>query len=79
MVDKPPHEVWFGKKSSITHLIVLRCDAFMNVPKEKRRKMHSKENKCIFIGFKYGVKGYKMWNPITRKTHTLEVLSLTHK
>ena len=30
--------------------------------------MHNKEKKCIFIGFKYGVKGYKMWNPITRKT-----------
>jgi hypothetical protein len=24
--------------------------------------------KCIFIGYKDGVKGYKLWNPETKKT-----------
>ena len=23
--------------------------------------------KCIFIGYKDGLKGYKLWNPVTRK------------
>jgi hypothetical protein len=26
------------------------------------------DEKCIFIGYKYGVKGYKLWNPETKNT-----------
>lgn len=29
--------------------------------------MDSKSEKCIFIGYKYGLKGYKLWNPTTGK------------
>ena len=29
--------------------------------------MDSKSEKCIFIGYKDGLKGYKLWNPLTRK------------
>ena len=29
--------------------------------------MDDKEKKCIFIGYNDGVKGYKLWNPVTRK------------
>ena len=29
--------------------------------------MDSKYEKCIFIGYKDGLKGYKLWNPLTRK------------
>ena len=29
--------------------------------------MHSKSEKCIFIGYKDGLKGYNLWNPVTRK------------
>ena len=39
----------------------------MCVPKEKRRKLDNKEQKCIFFGYKDGVKGYKICTPITRK------------
>ena len=57
----------FGKKPSIAHLIVFGCDAFMHVPKEKRSKLDNKAEKCIFVGYKDGIKGYKLWNPVTRK------------
>jgi len=40
---------------------------FLHVPKEKRTKLDSKSKKCIFIGYKDGLKGYKLWNPVTRK------------
>ena len=26
-----------------------------------------KSEKCIFIGYKDGLKDYKLWNPVTRK------------
>ena len=29
--------------------------------------MDSKSEKCIFIGYKDGLKGYRLWNPVTRK------------
>ena len=46
---------------------VFGCDAYVHVPKEKRTKLDSKFEKCIFIGYKDGLKGYKIWNPVTRK------------
>ena len=55
-VDKTPHEVWYGKKPSIAHLRVFGCDTFMRVPKEKRRKMDNKVEKCIFASYKDGIK-----------------------
>ena len=64
---KTPHEVWTGKKPSLSHLRVFGCDAYVHVPKEKRTKLDNKSEKCIFIGYKDGLKGYKLWNPETRK------------
>ena len=40
----------------------------MHVPKEKRNKLDNKAKKCIFVGYKDGIKGYKLWNLVTRKT-----------
>jgi hypothetical protein len=68
LVDTNPHEVWSGKKPSIAHLKVFVHDAFLHVPKEKRNKMDKKEAKCIFIGYKEGMKGNKLWDPASRRT-----------
>jgi hypothetical protein len=66
--DKTPHEVWYGRKPSLQHLRVFGCDVYVHVPKENRSKMYKKAKKCIFIGYKDGVKGYKLWNLETKKT-----------
>jgi hypothetical protein len=66
--DKTPHEVWTGKKPSLEHLRVFGCDAYVHVPKENRSKLDNKAKKCIFIGYKDGVKSYNIWNPETKKT-----------
>eukprot|EP00253_Pinus_taeda_P023030 PITA_23030 len=47
--DKTPQEVWPSKKPSLSHLRVFGCDAYVHVPKEKRTKLDSKFEKCIFI------------------------------
>ena len=65
--DKTPQEVWTIKKPSLSHLRVFGCDSYVHVPKEKRTMLDSKSKKCIFIGYKDGLKGYKLWNPVTRK------------
>jgi hypothetical protein len=46
----------------MTHLMVFGCDVYVHIPKENRSKLDKKAEKCIFIGYKYGLKGYKVWN-----------------
>jgi hypothetical protein len=65
--DKNPQEVWTGKEPSFTHIKVFGCDAYVHVPKENMSKLDKKDEKCILIGYKDGLKGYKLWNPKTKK------------
>jgi hypothetical protein len=62
LVNMTPNEVWYGKKPWVAHLKLFSYDAFVHVSKEKRSKLDKKEVKCIFIGHKEGMKGYKLWN-----------------
>jgi hypothetical protein len=56
IVESTPHEVWFGKNPSLSHLRVFGCNAFVHVPKEKRNKLDNKAVKCIFNGYNDGMK-----------------------
>ena len=64
---KTPHEEWIGKKSSLSHLRVFRCDEYVHVRKEKITNMDIRYEMCIFIGYKDGLKGYNIWNQETSK------------
>jgi hypothetical protein len=46
---------------------VFGCDAYVHVSKENRSKLDNKDENYVFIGYKYGMKGYKIWNPKTKK------------
>jgi hypothetical protein len=48
-------------------LVRFGCDSYVHVPKENRSKLDNKDEKCIFIGYKDGVKGYNLWNLETKK------------
>jgi hypothetical protein len=61
--DKTSHKVWTSKKPSLKHLRVFGFAAYVLVLKEYRINMDNKAEKCIFMGYKYGVKGYNIWNP----------------
>jgi hypothetical protein len=65
--DKTPQDLWTGKEPSLTHLKVFGCDAYVHVPKENRNKIDKKVEKCIFIRYKDGLKGYNLWNIETKK------------
>jgi hypothetical protein len=54
-------------KPSLQHLRVFGCDAYIHVLKENRSKLDKKDEKCIFIDYKDGVKGYNLWNLETKK------------
>jgi hypothetical protein len=65
--DKTPQDLWTGKEPSLTHLKLFSYDAYVHVPKESKSKLDKKAEKCIFIGYKDGLKGYKLWNLETKK------------
>ena len=62
-----PYEVWFKRKPNISNLKVFGCNAYVHIPKEKRQKLDAKSTKCIFIGYADPRKGYRMYDPGTKK------------
>jgi hypothetical protein len=78
-----PHQCWMTRlhkryglvRNLLTHLKVFGCDAYVHVPKENMGRIDKKDEKCIFIGYKDGLKGYKLWNPETKKVvHSRDVV-----
>ena len=64
---KTPFEAWFGFRPSATHLKIFGCIAYAHIPVEKRRKLNDKNKKFIFIGYSNETKGYRLYNPLTKK------------
>jgi hypothetical protein len=62
-----PFEALYGSKPVVHNLKVSRCKAFAHIPKENRRKLDAKSIKCIFIGYCYEFKAYKLFDPATHK------------
>ncbi|KAJ0653431.1 putative RNA-directed DNA polymerase [Helianthus annuus] len=65
--EKTPYEAWSGRKPSVRHLKVFGCVAFGHVPIHQRRKLDNRAEKCIFIGYAQECKGYRLYNPVTKK------------
>ncbi|KAG7553295.1 hypothetical protein ISN45_Aa06g038290 [Arabidopsis thaliana x Arabidopsis arenosa] len=65
---KTPQEAWSGRKPGVSHLRVFGSIAHAHVPDEKRSKLDDKSEKYIFIGYDNNSKGYKLYNPDTKKT-----------
>ena len=61
---KTPIEVWSGSPADYSELRVFGCTAYAHVD---NGKLEPRAVKCIFLGYKSGVKGYKLWNPETSK------------
>ncbi|KAH9752632.1 hypothetical protein KPL71_014771 [Citrus sinensis] len=72
---KTPMEMWSGKHAQdYDFLRIFRCPAYYHV---KDGKLDPRARKAIFVGFKDGVKGFKLWNLEDKKfveNKTKEVL-----
>jgi hypothetical protein len=62
-----PEEKFTRKKLDVSHFKVFGCIAYVHVPDEKKSKLDPKADKCIFIGYSLEQKGYRCFNPSTRK------------
>ena len=67
---KIPKEVWSGRPVDYLSLKIFGYLAYVHVQSGEFSKLDSKSRKCIFLGFEKGVKGYRLWNPISKKTVT---------
>ncbi|KAD1605691.1 hypothetical protein E3N88_42566 [Mikania micrantha] len=65
--DTTPFEAWYGEKPTVHHLRVFGCITYKLVPSQHRRKLDSRAEKNIFIGYSSQCKGYRLFNPITKK------------
>ena len=62
-----PYELYFGKKPNLAHLRIFGSIVYVHVPKEKRRKLDAKAEKCILVSYSDEQKGYKCYNPRTKE------------
>jgi len=46
---------------------VFECVVYAHVPDELRKKLDSKGEKCIFVGYSDESKAYKFYSPSTKK------------
>ena len=68
--DITPHEKFFGKKPDLSHVRIFGSIAYVHIPDATRQKLDPKSEKCILVGYSLEQKGYKCYNPITRKART---------
>jgi transposase InsO family protein len=62
-----PAEAWNGIKPSVDHFRVFGCIAHVHVPEAQRTKLDNRSVKCILLGVSEESKGYRLFNPITKK------------
>ena len=65
-----PFETWYSRKPTVAHLRTFGCIAYAHVPKEIRTKLDDKAVKCIFVGYSKESKGYRLYNPVSKKVLT---------
>ena len=66
--DKTPHEAWYKQKPEMGHIRVWGCTAYVFVQKDKRKGFAPHMEKCVFLGYPKGYKGWCFYNPTTKKT-----------
>ena len=71
MVGKTPYEAWHrsGRKPSLKHLRVFGCLAFVNIPKEKQKKLDYRATPGIFVGYSISTKQYFVYDPLAKMLH----------
>lgn len=57
--DKTPEELWTGHVPDYSHLRIFGCAAYSH---QSIGKLEPRAQKCVFLGYPDGVKGYRLWS-----------------
>ncbi|KAF7768485.1 hypothetical protein Agabi119p4_7728 [Agaricus bisporus var. burnettii] len=63
-----PFQAFYKRKPDVSHLRVWGCTAYVHVQRDKRNSLQPHYEKCVFIGYPAGYKGWKFYNPVTKQT-----------
>jgi Reverse transcriptase (RNA-dependent DNA polymerase)/gag-polypeptide of LTR copia-type/Integrase core domain/GAG-pre-integrase domain len=62
VLNRTPYEAWNGVKPEVGHMKIFGCVCYAHVPDENRSKLDDKSERCIFVGYPDGTKGYRLYN-----------------
>lgn len=65
--DQTPFEAWHKKKPVVNHLKIFGSIGYSHISTPNRDKFDEKSEKLIFVGYSDESKGYRLYNPTTRK------------
>ncbi|CAL9021865.1 unnamed protein product, partial [Prunus brigantina] len=63
-----PFEAYTGRKPGIAHLKIFGSPCHVLIPSALRHKLEENNHKCIFVGYGLCEKGYRLFDPSTRKS-----------
>lgn len=66
-VETTSFEGWFKKKPNIKHFQKFGAKCFVHIESQKRQKLDPKAFKAILVGYDEQSKGYRCYNPSTKK------------
>jgi len=67
VMNHVPQEAWDRKPCNVSCFRIFGCVAYAHVPKEMRRKLDDRSEKCIFVGYSEESRAYRLYNPISKK------------
>jgi hypothetical protein len=66
---KTPYEAWHDKKPGVHHLRTFGCVVYMKVTHPHLTKLDDRGKKEVFIGYKAGTKGYRVFDTVEGRVH----------
>ena len=67
VTNRSPYELFYGKKPSVGHLRPFGCLAYVHLQKDQHGALLPHAAQCIFVGYPIDYKGWRFYNPATRK------------